>query len=119
MLLATVANSVSMSVRERLREIAVMKLLGFDSAFVTRLLLIETALLGLAAALTGVVVAWLVVQLGHVSISVEGFTMYPNLTGRIVIGALATGFVLSTIAAFLPARGCSRRSIVEALRGVD
>ncbi len=119
MLLATVANSVSMSVRERLREIAVMKLLGFDSMFVTRLLLIETALLGLGAALTGVLVAWLVVQLGHVSISVEGFTMYPGLTGRIVIAAMVTGLILSTVAAFLPARGCSRRSIVEALRGVD
>ena len=96
-----------------------MKLLGFDSMFVTRLLLIETALLGLGAALTGVLVAWLVVQLGHVSISVEGFTMYPGLTGRIVIAAMVTGLILSTVAAFLPARGCSRRSIVEALRGVD
>jgi len=119
MLLAAVANSVSMSVRERLRETAVMKLLGFSSMFVTRLILTETALLGLAAALTGVVLAWLVVELGHVSISVEGFTMYPGLTGRIASAALGTGLVLSTVAAFLPARGCSRRSIVEALRGVD
>ncbi len=119
MLLAAVANSVSMSVRERLRETAVMKLLGYDSAVVRTLILTETGLVGLAAAMTGVVVAWAVVDLAGVSISVEGFTMYPTLTGRIALAALVIGPVLSALAAYLPARGCARRPIVEALRGVD
>ena len=54
-----------------------------------------------------------------VSISVEGFTMYPRLTGRIALAALAVGPLLSALAAYFPARGCARRPIVEALRGVD
>ena len=119
MLLASVANSVSMSVRERLREMAVMKLLGFDSRQVAHLMVVETAALGLAAALAGVGAAWLAVELGHVGISVEGYTMYPTLTWRIGLGALAVGVILTTLATWLPASGNARRPIVEALRGVD
>ena len=119
MLLAAVANSVSMSVRERLRETAVMKLLGFDRRLVARLILVETALLGLTAALVGVGCAWLVVTLGHVSISVEGFTLYPTLTWRIATGAVAVGLILTTVATYLPALSNARRPIIDALRGVD
>lgn len=119
MLLAAVANSVSMSVRERLREVAVMKLLGFDSRLVARLILAESALLGLTAAIAGVGIAWLTVELGHVAISVEGFTMYPTLTWRIALGALAVGLILTTVATYFPALGNARRPIVDALRGVD
>jgi len=119
MLLAAVANSVSMSVRERLRETALMKLLGFDSDMVIRLILTESAILGATAAVIGIGVAWLVVDLGHLSISVEGFTMYPTLTWQIAAGALVIGLILTTAGAYFPARGCSKRSIVDALRGVD
>jgi len=119
MLLTAVANSVSMSVRERLREMAVMKLLGFDSRQVATLIMIETTALGLAAALVGVGAAWAVVEMGHVAISVEGFTMYPTLTWRIGLRALAAGLILTTVASYLPALGNARRPIIEALRGVD
>jgi len=45
--------------------------------------------------------------------------MYPTLTWQIAAGALVIGLILTTAGAYFPARGCSKRSIVDALRGVD
>ena len=57
--------------------------------------------------------------MGHVSISVEGFTLYPTLTWRIATGAVAVGLILTTVATYLPALSNARRPIIDALRGVD
>ncbi len=119
LLLAAVVNSVSMSVRDRLREMAILKLLGFDSEKVIALVTTETALLGLFAAFIGTALAWTLTTFANLSISVEGFTIRPWMNSDVITLALASGLGLGFAGALLAARGSAKQPIVEALREVD
>jgi len=119
LLLAAVANSVSMSVRDRQREMAVLKLMGFDSHRVADLVLAEMGLLGTLATILGVGAAGLLVNFAGVTISVEGFTVEPFLSHDMLVIALLAGMILSLFGSWMPVQSAARRPIVLALRGVD
>ncbi len=119
LLLAAVANSVSMSVRDRLREIAIMKLIGFESDHICKLLLTESAILGFFASFLGVFSAWFVIHVNKFSISVEGFTMYPKISGMIILSSFVTGVLLNIIGAYLAVRKAVAKPVVESLRSID
>jgi putative ABC transport system permease protein len=119
LLLAAVANSMSMSVRDRLREMAIMKLLGFDSEATARLVLVEAMLTSAVAALCGASLAWLIIARSGVVISIEGFTVAPTLTPEVVALATCAGVLLGALGAFFPASSGARLPIVQALREVD
>lgn len=119
LLLAAVANSVSMSVRDRQREMAILKLLGFDSGRVGNLVLAEVGCLAAVASALGIGVALLLTNYGGIAISVEGFTIVPYLPPDLGVIALLAGVVLSLFGAWLPVAFAAGRPIVAALRGVD
>jgi putative ABC transport system permease protein len=119
LLLAAVANSMSMSVRDRLREMAIMKLLGFDSESTARLVLVEAVVASALAALCGAGLAWLAIGRSGFVISVEGFSIVPYLSGEVVTAGLCAGILLGAVGAFLPASGGARLPIVQALKEVD
>ena len=119
LLLAAVANSVSMTMRDRLREIAIMRTLGFRRNQVVGLVLIETLVIAIIAAAIGSGATWALLAGGQYSISVEGYTIAPHLSGKIALLSLAVGAGLGLAAAFLPARRAARMSIITALREVD
>ena len=124
MVLLSVANSVNMSVFERVGEFGTMMALGNRNRQVIQLIMAEAILLGLIGSALGLMfgVACALV------ISAIGIPMPPppnaNLgyTAQIQIvpsGLLMScfiGFVASILAAILPARRISRTRIVEALR---
>jgi putative ABC transport system permease protein len=119
LLLAAVANSMSMSVRDRLREMAVLKLLGFDSNGAAQLVLAEAMLVSTAGALAGAGLAWLLINRSGIVVSVEGFTIAPMLTPEVVALGASAGLLLGALGAFLPAMSGARLPIVQALREVD
>jgi putative ABC transport system permease protein len=108
-----------MSVRDRQREMALLKLVGFDSARVSDLVLAEISILGAAASLLGVGAALVIFSTTGITISVEGFTMVPHLPADLAVIALLTGVILSLIGAWLPVHTAASRPIALALRGVD
>lgn len=119
LLLASVANSVSMSIRDRLREIAILKTLGYRRSFVVRLLLIEAAFLSFAAAILGCLATAALLYSGRLSISVEGYTISPHFSATVALYSLGVGALLGLAGAYLPARRAARLPIVAALREVD
>lgn len=124
MVLLGVANSVNMSVFERVGEFGTMMSLGNRSSQVSRLVLIESVLLGLIGGCIGVALGTALALI----ISAIGIPMPPppnanmGYTARIQIvpSALAVsfaiGFTATVLAAILPARRVSRTPIVDALR---
>jgi putative ABC transport system permease protein len=58
LIMLVAANSIAMSVRERTCEVALMKALGFPPSRILALVMMESALLGLAAGLIGCGVGW-------------------------------------------------------------
>ncbi|MCE9614252.1 MAG: ABC transporter permease [Lentisphaerae bacterium] len=114
-----VANALLMSVTERFREIGTMKCLGALSSFIRRLFLIESALIGLAGSVLGVLAGTLMTM--GVYGCIYGFAL---VFGTIAYGALAlagvaatlAGAVLAVLAALYPAHFASRMVPAAALR---
>lgn len=119
LLLAAVANSVSMSVRDRQREMAILKLVGFDSHSLSDLVLAEIGILGACASIIGVGGAMALFNLAGITVSVEGFSVAPFLPLDLGIVTVLAGIILSLVGAYLPLYSAAKRPIVLALRGVD
>lgn len=124
MVLLSVANSVNMSVFERVGEFGTMMALGDRRRRVAGLIITESALLGLIGAALGVLVG-IVLALLISSIGIPmppppnanlGYTAYIRVVPSVVAAAFAVGLVATTLAALLPAAKVSRIPVVDALR---
>ena len=108
------ANTMAMSVRERTREIGVLKTLGFPSSTVLGLVLGEAAVISLLGGVLGVVLA-LGVTAAMAGVMVQyfsGFTLPDWGVAACFAVALAVGLGSSAV----PAAVAARTSIVDALR---
>lgn len=124
MVLLSVANSVNMSVFERVGEFGTMMALGNRTRRVFSLILIENGIIGVAGALLGVACGSLLA----LAISAVGIPMPPPPNAdlgyvahiRIVPTVLASAFLVGLIAtigaAILPASKVRRLPVVDALR---
>jgi len=112
------ANTMAMSIRERTREIGVLKALGFRRRQVLRLLLGESLLLSLSGVVLGALPArWLYSGLNIAQIT-SGFISKFEVTNGTLLLCLAIGIVVGIAAAAVPAWQAARRPTVEALRSV-
>lgn len=110
-----VANTVMMSVYERIREFGLMRALGAKRGFIFGLVLLESLLLGVIGGLLGLlvgqagsgVVNWYTNDAVGVALS--------SVTFRLAMFALGVAITLGLLAGFLPARTASRLKVVEAL----
>jgi putative ABC transport system permease protein len=114
------ANTMSMAVRERRTEIAVLKTLGFPSALVMALILVEAVVIGVVSGVLGL------------GFATAFLAIVPKLPGAGALGAfgisnlavspfvsmltLSIALVLSVLAGFTPAWGSYRARITDMLR---
>ena len=110
-LLFLTANTMMQSVRERIPELAVLKTLGFSGGLVSILVLIESMLLCVLAAVTGLV-------LGALSMKVVGAALgATRLPGEVVVAGIIIAVGLAIISGLPPAIRAQRLNIVDALAG--
>jgi len=115
------ANSASMSIRERVGEIAVMKALGFRWRTLFGMLILEATLLSTVAGAAG---SSLTVGLAQLLKSVAGWS--PQLgplasfvvTSAILVQGLFLALLIGIVSGVVPAFGASRRSVAATLREV-
>jgi putative ABC transport system permease protein len=116
------ANTVSMSVRERTHEYGVLRAIGFPPGQVRNFILGESLLIALAGGVAGVGLVELVIN------HAIGPMMEANMSGVfqhfftprwVLAEALAAAAALGLAAGGLPARFASRLKITDALRRVD
>ena len=110
-LLILTVNTMAQSVRERIPELAVLKTLGFSDSRIVMLVLVESLMLCLFAALLGLALA----RLAFVGFtSLFGDVPLPSLVVEIgVVMAIA----LALIGGALPALRAGRLKVVDALAG--
>ncbi|HKA01905.1 MAG TPA: FtsX-like permease family protein [Candidatus Solibacter sp.] len=113
------ANTMAMSVRERVREIGVLKTLGFTSGSVLGLVLGEACAISLVGGAIGYGISTFLMQL-VVKSPFGGFLPpLPVVDPRGVITCLIVAASIGLISSLIPALGASRLSIVAALRSTD
>jgi putative ABC transport system permease protein len=113
------ANTMAMSVRERTREVGVLKTLGYSPQLVLTLILGEACLISVAGGLIGYSLSsalMLVVLKSPFGGFLPGFQLFqPGVALACVLIAGAIGLLSSLV----PALGAARAPIVEALRSTD
>ncbi len=112
-ILMIVGNTMVMAVRERTREIGVLKTLGFSGGRILRLVLGESVLLALLGGLPGIGLAALFTAVMRSSVEsfVPGFAVTPG----IFLTAVALMIGLGVATGLIPAINAMRLSIATAL----
>jgi len=111
------ANTMAMSIRERTREVAVLKTLGFTRRSVLALFVSESVALSLIGGLIGAMLGrGLVFMLTH---SKQFISFFPlQVTPGIWATALVTAGVVGLLSAALPSYHASQINIVDGLRHI-
>jgi putative ABC transport system permease protein len=111
------ANTMAMSIRERTREVAVLKTLGFTRRSVLSLFVSEAVALSLAGGLIGTGLAYLLVYAATHSPQFISFYNLKITLGMWVVAAFIAGFV-GLMSALVPSYHASQVNIVEGLRHI-
>ncbi len=108
-----IINVMIMSVFERTREIGVLKAVGWRSSRILTMILGESIILTLTAAVVGIVVGVVGV---YALLPLIGSGFQPELTVGILLRAIGIAFLVGVIGGLYPAYRASRLPPTEALR---
>jgi putative ABC transport system permease protein len=113
------ANTMAMSVRERVREVGVLKTLGFTPQAVLVLVLGEAVAISLVGGTFGYFISTFLMR--GVAKSPFGGFLPPMATFNptVAFACVATAAAIGLLSSLVPALNASRISIVEALRSTD
>jgi putative ABC transport system permease protein len=122
-ILLVVANTMSIAVRERRTEIAVLKTLGFTSRQVMGLVVAESVLIGVLGGAIGIGgsqgLMWLVTHTPGIRDALAGIGLSElNLRPLVASLGFANAVFLGFVAGFLPALAAYRARIADMLRTV-
>jgi len=111
------ANTMAMSIRERTREVAVLKTLGFTRTSVLGLFVSEAVALSLMGGLIGAGLGWVLVYgLTH---SPQFFSFFPmKVTPGIWLLGMVASALVGLVSAALPSYHASQVNIVDGLRHI-
>ncbi len=112
------ANTMAMSIRERIREIGILNALGFRRSQILGLLIAEALLLALSGALLGSLGAKIIFARVPLSTITSGILSRFLVTPETLATCLAIGAFVGIASAGIPAWQAARRSVVDALRHV-
>jgi putative ABC transport system permease protein len=107
------ANTIAMSVRERTREMAILRTLGYTPSEILQLVLGESIVISLLGGMCGLGIGALLAKALAASPANFGLTGIRWQAAAIVLGMAA---LIGLIAAFLPAIVAARKNVVESLR---
>ncbi|OYQ35350.1 ABC transporter permease [Niveispirillum lacus] len=110
-ILMIVGNTMAMAVRERTKEIGVMKTLGFPSARIFKMVLGESLLLALLGGLPALAAAALLLEMMRASVGFPGLALTLDFTALGIVIMVALGLLTGIV----PAWNALRLNIVTAL----
>jgi putative ABC transport system permease protein len=116
--LAVSANTMSMSIRERRKEIAVLKTLGFSSALVLTLVLGEALVIGLVGGALGVGLASVLLSAAGNVPGLNGFGASLQLGMGLAAVMFAVSGLIGLLSGLQPAASAYRANITAMLRQV-
>lgn len=118
-LLLVTASTMSMAVRERFRELAILKALGFRRRELFALILAESFGLALLGALIGAGGAWLLYSGMDVTKATRGIFISFEVTGRMLGTAALVASLLGIVSCLAPAIAVAKMSVAQGLKTLD
>jgi len=114
-LLLVTGNTMAIGVRERTRELAVLKAIGFSDGFVLAMVIAETLVVAAVGGGLGLGLAKLLTLRGDPT---GGLLPFFHLSGEAIVLGFALAVAVGAIAGFLPALSAGRLRVADALRRV-
>jgi putative ABC transport system permease protein len=112
-ILLVAGNTMAQAVRERTRELGVMKAIGFSQLQVVSMVLLESIVIAVVGGALGLSLAWMMISRGDPTGG--AFPMFYLPESALLVGAFLT-LLLGLVTGFLPALQAMRLNTVEALR---
>ena len=113
-----IVNTLAALIIERTRELALLRVLGMTVAEVRRMLMLESAVLGVTSTLAGLamgyVLSWILIFV--VNKQSFGWTIEFHTPLRLIAGSLAVTFAASVAAGIVPSRLARRIRLAAALK---
>lgn len=112
-------NIMNMTVNEKIREIAILKAMGFDGRDVVEIFLIQSIIIGIVGGLVGLGFGYVVCAIvDRLPFEIAGLTSLPVAYRTVdYVMAFLFGLITTFIAGYLPAKKASRVDPVEIIRG--
>ncbi|PYI99704.1 MAG: ABC transporter permease, partial [Verrucomicrobia bacterium] len=111
-----VTNTMLMSVFERRQEIAILLALGWKRSRIVRMILLESAMLGLLGGIIGVGLGVVGVHLMQTAPAIRGL-LEPDLSFNLILMAVTIAVCVGVLSGFYPAWRSSRLTPSLALHG--
>jgi ABC-type antimicrobial peptide transport system permease subunit len=120
-----ISNTMIMSIRERTREIGIMKAIGGSNGEIMRIFFVEAILIGITGGILGAIAGWGTDRLlnamanryveQHVQRAIRYIEFF-NIPWYLIAGAILFAVLVSLIAAIYPALAAARVDPIKALR---
>jgi putative ABC transport system permease protein len=118
-LLLVTVSTMSMAIRERFRELAILKALGFRRRELFAFILAESFGLAMLGAVLGAGGAWVLFRVLDIQKLTSGLFVMFEVTPRMMGLAFSVGVALGLLAALAPMIGVARTTVVQGLRTLD
>ncbi len=118
-LILVTVSTMSMAIRERFRELAILKAIGFKRRELFVLILAESFGLAMFGAVLGAGGAWVLFHNLNINKFTNGLFLMFEVTPRMMGLAFAVAALLGLLSAVLPMINVARTSVVQGLRTLD
>ena len=118
-LVLVTGGTMSMAIRERGREIAILKALGYESPLIFGLLLAESFGLAVMGFVLGCAAAFVLLHTVDIYRLSRGLFVNFEVTGQIVAQTLVVAVVLGVVSCIWPAISSIRRNVVTGVRATE
>ena len=115
-LLLVIGNTMAMSIRERVRELAVLKAIGYTDTFVLVFIIAEALLVAFIGVLIGL--GMLMLTLPGIEKALGSFLQFVFLPPEKAVEGVVITLFIAFLAGIIPAVNASRLRVVDAIRRV-
>ena len=112
-------NIMNMTINEKIREIAILKAMGFSGGDITQIFLTQAIVIGILGGLVGMILGYIISDIvEHIPFKLAGMDHLPMAyLSRIYILSFSFGLITTLVAGYLPARKASKIDPVDIIRG--
>jgi lipoprotein-releasing system permease protein len=109
---------MNMTVNEKIREIAILKAMGYEGGDIVHIFLLQSIIIGIIGGIIGIVFGFgLSAIIDHLPFQIATLNTYPMTYKALDYGmSFLFGFVTTFIAGYLPAKKASKVDPVEIIR---